>query len=209
VLTRLAGLAADSAALREAIRSSLLQVAAQNGALGEAVRSSVMEVSSKLEGHTLLTGGLLTKVDETALRIEQVSGNVVQALKGHAEQVTSVNVRFEAVASASQDLNRQLEAVVASNAQLLDSSRKRLEGVERAAAHSESIVVGLAELNPLLKRQVEALQANAVLRATSAPAAVPVHGGAAPTNGVLILPADGWRTSTQVPQPQPQPGQVT
>jgi len=207
VLTRMAGLAADSASLREAIRTSLSEVAAQNAALGEAVSSSVMKVSVKLEDQSLLTGGLLARVDQTALRIEQGSGNVVMALNGHAEQLIAINVRLEGVVSCSQGLSSQLQAVVASNEQLLDSSRKRLEGVERAAAHSESIVVSLAELNPLLSRQVEALQASCVHRAMSSPTPAPMHGGAASTSGGMALSAEGWRAGTQGPQPEPQPGQ--
>lgn len=160
VLTRLAELAADSASLREALRSSLGEVAAQNAAVGEAVRSAVLEVAAKLDGQTLLAGGLLTKVDEHARRMAQGSAEVVLALKGHAEQ---------------------LDAVAASNGQLMEGNRKRLEGAQRAAAHSESILVSLAQLGSLLDKQMEVLQAGAASRSTPPPA-----------NGGSSLPLEGW-----------------
>lgn len=199
VLTRLAGLAADSAALREAVRISLAEAAAQNVALGETVRASVLEVASKIERQVEVTSGLLGKVDEQAQRIGQGSGEIVQALTGHARELAAVSGRFEAVAGASQGLSRQLEAVVASNAQLLDGSRKRLEGFERAAAHSENIVVSLAQIHPLLSRHVDALQASAVLQ--------PAQG----TNGGGVPFAPGWTAGAPpLPLPAsqlvPQPG---
>lgn len=171
VLTRLAGLAADSAALREAIRSSLGEVAAQNAAVGQAVRSAVLEVATRLDGQTLLAGGLLSKVDEHAHRTAQGSAEVVQALKRHAEQ---------------------LGAVVASNGQLLEGNRKRLEGAERAAAHSESIVVSLAQLGPLLDRHVEVLQASTASHPPRSSGNGETAVAPAAPNGGTTLPVEGW-----------------
>ena len=158
VLTRLAGVAADGTALREAIRASMAGLASGHVALSEALQSSITQVASKLDGHAQATAGLLHKVDEQTARFGQGSTGIVQAIEGHTERMDAVNQRFDAVASASHGLTRQLEAVVASNMQLIDGSRKRMEGFERAAAHSEKIVVSLAEIHPLLSRHVDALQ---------------------------------------------------
>lgn len=162
VLAKLAGLATDSTALREAIRTSMADVAAQNSAVGEAVRTSVLEVAAKFEGQTALADGMLAKVDEHARRTAEVSATLAQALKDHADQVAASGGRFEAVANANQGLREQLEAMVASNGQLLDGSRKRLEQAERVAFQSEQIAVSLDELRPLLSRHVNALQASVV-----------------------------------------------
>lgn len=199
VLTRLTGLAIDSAALREAVRTSLADAAAQNVALGATVHAAVLELASKIQRQADVTSGLLGKVDEQAQRIGQGSVEIVQALTGHAREMVAVSGRFEAVAGAGEGLSRQLEAVVASNAQLLDGSRKRLEGFERAAAHTENIVVSLAQIHPLLSRHVEALQASAVLQ--------PAHG----TNRGGLPSAEGWTASASplplpTSQPVPQPG---
>jgi hypothetical protein len=192
VMTRLAGLAADSVALRETIRTSVLEVASQSAALGEAVRMSVGEVASKLEGQSLLANGLLAKVDEHAKRIEAGSDDIVQALKGHAAHVAANQAPLEAMVNASKGLCQQLEAVVSSNSQLLDGSRKRLEGFERAAAQSESIGVSLAQIHPLLSRHVEVLQAGAAMQSGLA------------ASGNIGLPAESW--SAKAP-PSAQPGQ--
>ncbi|MFY7866003.1 hypothetical protein, partial [Roseateles sp.] len=133
VMTRLAGLAADSVALRETIRTSVLEVATQNAALGDAVRVSVGEVASKLEGQSLLAIGLRTKVDGHAKRIEVDSDEIVQALRGHAAQVAASQAPIEALVNANHELCQQLQSVASSNTELLDGTRKRLEGFERAA----------------------------------------------------------------------------
>jgi len=150
--------AADGTALREAIRTSMAGLASGNVALSEALQSSISQVAAKLDGHAQVTTDLLLKVDQHTERFGQGSTGIMQALEGYSERMDAVNGRFDAVASASQGLTRQLEAVVASNMQLIDGSRKRLEGFERAAAHSEKIVVSLAEIHPLLSRHVEALK---------------------------------------------------
>lgn len=191
VLTRLAGLAADSTALREAIRTSLAEAAAQNALVGEAVRSSVLEVAAKFEGQTALASGVLAKFDEHARRTAESSAGLVQALKAHADQVAASGGRFEAVASANEGLRQQLEAVAASNGQLLEGARKRLEHVERVAAQSDQIAVSLSELRPLLSRHVDALQASAVPPLSRLVPRGESMASAEPPNGLPLLAAQG------------------
>jgi hypothetical protein len=203
VLTRLAGLAADSTALREAIRSSLAEVAAQNKALGQAVQSSVLEVANKIENLAELTTAGIAKVDEHARRTEAGAATVVQAFKDHSEQLSAAAGRLDVGTDASLGLQRQLEAVAAGNAQLLDATTNRLQHADRVAVQSEQIVASLLELRPLLARHVEALQANGAAPVSRAPFA-------APSNGLSPLAAEGFPivapvTATSAsPAPAPQ-----
>jgi ABC-type transporter Mla subunit MlaD len=158
VLTRLAGLAADSAALREVIRSTLVEVAAQHAAVGEAIRTAVLEVGTKFEGQAALVTGVLSKVEEQARRAEAGSAGLVEALKTHAAHVTTSSGRVDAATNASEGIRQQLEAVVVSNGQILEGAAKRLESVERVAAQVEKMAATLMDLRPLLMQQVEAIQ---------------------------------------------------
>lgn len=199
VLTRLAGMAADSTALREAIRSSLAEVAAQNSAVGKAVRTSVLNVATKLDGQTTLATGVLAKFDEHARHTKEVSASLIQALSTHTDQIAASGGGFQAVVSASEGLRQKLEAVVASNGQLLERAQKRLEHVERVAAQSEQIAVSLRELHPLLGVHANTVQASAGLPLSLIAAGGEPATSAVPPNGRPKLGTQGLRSSTPGP----------
>ncbi|MEZ5664696.1 MAG: hypothetical protein R3E94_14375 [Burkholderiaceae bacterium] len=199
VLTRLAGLTADSTALREAIRTALAEVAVQNAAVSEAIRTSVLEVAAKFERQTAYSTEVLAKVDEHDRRTAEVSAGLVQALRTHGDQVDASSGRFEAVVSANEGLRQQLEAVVASNGQLLEGASKHLEHIGRVAAQSEQIAVSLSELCPLLDRHVDALQASAELPLSRLVARDEPAAFAAPPSGLPTLAAQGLPLITPGP----------
>jgi hypothetical protein len=203
VLNTLAGLAADSAGLRDTVRSSLADVAAQNAALGQAVRNSVFEVAQKIEDQTTLATAGLAKVDEHARRTEAGAASVVQAFKDHAEQLSVAGERLDVVANASQGLQRQLEAVAAGNDNLLEVTAKRLQHVERVAAQSEQIVASLTELRPLLGRHIDALQSNASASLNRPEPTSPSSGvpPLAERGGPIVVPVPSAQASS-LPPPQ-------
>jgi ABC-type transporter Mla subunit MlaD len=203
VLNTLAGLAADSAGLRDTVRSSLADVAAQNAALGQAVHNSVFEVAKKIEDQTTLATVGLAKVDEHARRTEAGAASVVQAFKDHSEQLSAAGERLDVVTNASQELQRQLEAVAAGNANLLEVTAKRLQHVERVAAQSEQIVASLTELRPLLGRHIDALLSNAAASPNRPDPTVPSRGlpPLAAQGGPIVAPGPSAQASS-LPPPQ-------
>jgi ABC-type transporter Mla subunit MlaD len=203
VLNTLAGLAADSAGLRDTVRSSLADVAAQSAALGEAVRNSVFEVAKKIEDQTTLATAGLAKVDEHARRTEAGAASVVQAFKDHSEQLSAAGERLDVVTNTSQGLQRQLEAVAAGNADLLEVTAKRLQHVERVAAQSEQIVASLTELRPLLGRHIDALLSNAAASPNRPDPTLPSSGlpPLAAQGGPIVDPGPSVQASS-LPPPQ-------